>query len=429
MLAQTKGLFKNLKNSIDGHQEFKTSIEDCISENNKLEYCKIVSDISHQLSKFYGLDESINPISNLENYEAFIFEVSGFLQEYGCPYSSLTDGDISQRLSNEGNRCKLLFFLLSELQAAKLHFSSSSAPLIHEKASQKEIHDGCKSFKELDLIRQSLKMDSPPANVSTQMYFNCLEQKLGSAVKKLTAENEDVLSKPIVSKQLDHVYWEKIKAINDVFTQQYSIRKSMLLKRLDVTIDSFGWSERAKTKYEEIAQNYQHKRQCMSSESSVSVAHLLAAREDLSQIYKTASGKTRHSCKINKVQMGAVPDRGGRCNEGDAPPPEMPSWKKRESGQGSNNYQGRSNYSNSHNGSNRSQNQNNQRPYSGSYRGNRGAGNNNRGNRGGQSRWSRGRGGERGGFGRGSGSFNQMFGQGGQQYGSGGFNTQRNFTS
>lgn len=70
--------------------------------------------------------------------------------------------------------------------------------------------------------------------------------KLGSAVKKLTAENEDVLSKPIVSKQLDHVYWEKIKAINDVFTQQYSIRKSMLLKRLDVTIDSFGWSERAK---------------------------------------------------------------------------------------------------------------------------------------------------------------------------------------
>ena len=64
----------------------------------------------------------------------------------------------------------------------------------------------------------------------------------------------------------------------------------------------------------------------MSSESSVSVAHLLAAREgirnlikkcsnfflkrnyfaDLSQIYKTASGKTRHSCKINKVQMGAV---------------------------------------------------------------------------------------------------------------------------
>merc|ERR1719354_1068744 len=66
----------------------------------------------------------------------------------------------------------------------------------------------------------------------------------------------------------------------------------------------------------------------MSSESSVSVAHLLAAREDLSQIYKTASGKTRHSCKINKVQMGAVPDRGGRCNEGDAPPPECQVGRK-----------------------------------------------------------------------------------------------------
>ena len=34
-------------------------------------------------------------------------------------------------------------------------------------------------------------------------------------------------------------------------------------------------------KYEEIAQNYQNKRQCMSSKSTVSVAHLLAAREGL----------------------------------------------------------------------------------------------------------------------------------------------------
>ena len=50
--------------SINGYQEFQTSIEDCISENNKLEYCKLVSDISQQLSKFYGLEESINPINS-----------------------------------------------------------------------------------------------------------------------------------------------------------------------------------------------------------------------------------------------------------------------------------------------------------------------------------------------------------------------------
>jgi len=428
MLLQTKGILKNLKNCINGYQEFQTSIEDCISENNKLEYCKLVSDISQQLSKFYGLEESINPINNLENYEAFIFEVSGFLQEYGCSYSNLTDGNISERLSSEENRCKLLFFLLSELQAAKLHFSSNSVSLVHGKVSQNEMDDGSEILKELDLIRQSLKMDSPPANVTTELYFKCLEQKLGTTVKKLAAANDNVLSKPIVSKQLSPVYWKQIQAINDVFTQQYSIRKSMLLKRLDVTIDSFGWSERAKVKYEEIAQNYQNKRQCMSSKSTVSVAHLLAAREDLSQIYKTASGKTRHSCKINKVKMGAVPDRGGRCNENDAPPVEMPSWQKRQQGPANNQYRGP--------GPN-SRGQNRSHPHQGNNH-YRGRGQNSRGpNRdnpnpgacGGNSRWSRGRG-QRGGRGaRGGGSFNQMFGQGGQQYSRGGFNNQRNFTS
>ena len=38
--------------------------------------------------------------------------------------------------------------------------------------------DGSEILKELDLIRQSLKMDSPPANVTTELYFKCLEQKV-----------------------------------------------------------------------------------------------------------------------------------------------------------------------------------------------------------------------------------------------------------
>lgn len=39
---------------------------------------------------------------------------------------------------------------------------------------------------------------------------------------------------------------EKIEAINQALINDYDVRRKMLLKRLDVTVQSFGWSDRAK---------------------------------------------------------------------------------------------------------------------------------------------------------------------------------------
>lgn len=39
---------------------------------------------------------------------------------------------------------------------------------------------------------------------------------------------------------------EKIEAVNQALTNEYEVRRKMLLKRLDVTVQSFGWSDRAK---------------------------------------------------------------------------------------------------------------------------------------------------------------------------------------
>jgi len=51
---------------------------------------------------------------------------------------------------------------------------------------------------------------------------------------------------------------------------------------------------------------------------------------DLLRLTRTSSGEIRDKtqCKINKVMMGKVPDRGGRTSNV-APPVEMPSFKKR----------------------------------------------------------------------------------------------------
>uniref|UniRef100_A0A8D0B7F9 Uncharacterized protein n=1 Tax=Salvator merianae TaxID=96440 RepID=A0A8D0B7F9_SALMN len=109
---------------------------------------------------------------------------------------------------------------------------------------------------------------------------------------------------------------------------EYECRRRMLMKRLDVTIQSFGWSDKAKGLL------LFPKRYGLSPKSTISVAHLLAAREDLSKIIRTSSGSTREKtiCAINKVLMGRVPDRGGRPTEIEPPPPEMPPWQKRQDG-------------------------------------------------------------------------------------------------
>ncbi|KAK2081244.1 hypothetical protein P7K49_040390, partial [Saguinus oedipus] len=101
-----------------------------------------------------------------------------------------------------------------------------------------------------------------------------------------------------------------------------------------VTVQSFGWSDRAKVKTDDIARIYQPKRYALSPKTTITMAHLLAAREDLSKIIRTSSGASREktACAINKVLMGRVPDRGGRPNEIEPPPPEMPPWQKRQEG-------------------------------------------------------------------------------------------------
>lgn len=56
----------------------------------------------------------------------------------------------------------------------------------------------------------------------------------------------DHLSEPVIKQKLGPVHWEKLEIINEALQKEYETRRSMLLKRLDVTILSFNWSDRAK---------------------------------------------------------------------------------------------------------------------------------------------------------------------------------------
>ncbi|KAG2467023.1 FA98A protein, partial [Polypterus senegalus] len=73
----------------------------------------------------------------------------------------------------------------------------------------------------------------------------------------------------------------------------------------NITMFQFFSGIEKKVHTEKLAKVYQPKRAALGGKSGISVANLFAAREDLSKILRTSSGRTREktACAINKVQV------------------------------------------------------------------------------------------------------------------------------
>ena len=56
------------------------------------------------------------------------------------------------------------------------------------------------------------------------------------------------LSKPLLKARLSDKQWLFVENINNELAKEYELRRDVLLKRLDVTIQSFKWSDKAKVK-------------------------------------------------------------------------------------------------------------------------------------------------------------------------------------
>ncbi|XP_074531823.1 protein FAM98A [Halichoeres trimaculatus] len=285
------------------------------------EFTKVCAWIISELRLYCKLEENVHATNSPSEAESFQLEMSGLLSELACPYSVLTSGDITQRFLSRTDCLLLLTFLVSELEASRM--------VLVNKPEKKAQESGSPAFQELKGICMALGMSKPPANITMFQFFSGIEKKLKEAISKVPPHH---VGEPLMKKSLGPVHLEKIEAINQALVNEYGVRRKMLLKRLDVTVQSFGWSDRAKSHTERLAKVYQPLRSALVTNSKVSVAHLLAARQDFSKILRTSSGKIREktACAVNKVLMGRVPDRGGRPCEIEPPPPEMPSWQKRQ---------------------------------------------------------------------------------------------------
>ncbi|XP_054652546.1 protein FAM98B [Dunckerocampus dactyliophorus] len=280
------------------------------------EYVDLCRWLVSRLKPLCNLEESIT--SGPEDMDSLEVDMRGLLKELCCPYevSAIVRGNTKDHL-------KFLLFLSSELQAAQIAGSGRGCVTgQNENSTSRELRKICETLN----VSQSEGRDA--ADV-----LSLIQNKVDTLVKKCP---NGTVGKPVLKKSLSSEQWEKLHTINTVLSSEYECRRRMLIKRLDVTIQSFGWSERAKAKVDSMARAYQPRRHTLRAESTVDAARLLAAREDICNVVKTSSGASREktACAVNKIQMGKVPDRGGRPAEIEAPLPEMPPWQKRQDGGG-----------------------------------------------------------------------------------------------
>ncbi|XP_060101967.1 LOW QUALITY PROTEIN: protein FAM98B-like [Heteronotia binoei] len=280
------------------------------------DFCELCVWLSSQIQPLCGLEESLSSTSDVKDVESLQLEMSCFLKELACPYSALVSGEIKDRLKKKEDCLKVLLFLSTELQALQvLHFKQRKRSHL---AKNNEIH------QELQMICEALGL---PKSADIPALLSNAEGKVKDVLSKIPNRcvGKSLLKTPLTPDQT-----ERLEKINEALCSEYECRRRMLMKRLDVTIQSFGWSDKAKVKTDDIARIYQPKRYGLAPKSTISLAHLLAAREDFSKITRTSSGITREKtvCAINRVLMGRVPDRGGRPTEIEPPPPEMPPWQK-----------------------------------------------------------------------------------------------------
>ncbi|KAJ8681773.1 hypothetical protein QAD02_017565 [Eretmocerus hayati] len=286
------------------------------------DFTSLVSWLTNQIGSFGSTDESVHPTSSPDDANSFLAELSTFLKAIGCVNKKLISGNVNQRLANVQERCVLIEYLIAELMASKI--IESKRP--EDKAVEITISESitAKCMREMLL---ALRFQKPPDNISPALLFQKLQAKVSEVLKQVPKE---LVGKPLFFGELNGAQWDKLDTLHGELNEEYTIRREMMLKRLDVTVNSFAWSDRIRPKEGELNKCYHVKRDAMARDPDVTLAHLLSARDDLAIIEKTSNASVRKNTRssINSVIIGAVPDRGGRSWEQEPPPPEMPPWIK-----------------------------------------------------------------------------------------------------
>ncbi|CAL8361333.1 unnamed protein product [Merluccius merluccius] len=266
-------------------------------------------------------------------------ELRNLLENMYCPISMLSSDTLSPTLLN-----KITAFLVSELQAARILKYKAAHPDVQIGAGETELEQRveepsheytelCQSLEDCEVHDESKKREM---SAEFALLLQALEMGASSQYTDVLQEVEMRIAQlpckdvtdPLLNTSLNSEQWRQVEKINQLLLQEYACRRQMMVKRFEVTLQSFAWGDKEKGNAEVLSSVPPLSSLALSSQ--VSMPLMLAARQDQSCILPVKAGP---STAVYKVLMGSVPDRGGRPGEIEPP---MPCWEgRREKGKGS----------------------------------------------------------------------------------------------
>ncbi|XP_065392642.1 protein FAM98C isoform X2 [Macaca fascicularis] len=204
--------------------------------------------------------------------EDFLRQLGRLLRELHCPDRALCGGDGAAALREPGAGLRLLRFLCSELQATRLLRLRSLLDPSPRPPLGEGVVEGAGMVQELGLTLQALGLPRPAPGTPASQLLQELHAK------------------------------EALESLSQSLRDQYRCRRYLLLKRLDLTTSAFHWSDRAEAQGEAMRAVLIPIREVLTPESDISIAHVLAARADLSRLIPATSMAVRRGtcCAINK---------------------------------------------------------------------------------------------------------------------------------
>ena len=122
----------------------------------------------------------------------------------------------------------------------------------------------------------ALGFGKPPASITWPQIWVKVEATIKDLLSKLPQNH---LGKPMLNTSLSAKQWSTLAKINRLLNDDFKLRREMLVKRLDVTIQSFKWADRLKSKNDEIARLFDNKRKEFTVNQTINFSDLLAARD------------------------------------------------------------------------------------------------------------------------------------------------------
>ncbi|XP_032357706.1 protein FAM98B [Etheostoma spectabile] len=235
---------------------------------------------------------------------------------------------------------KVTEYLVSELQAAllmkqkELHPEEKTTGEDSEKEQRvEELAEFCQEYPDDD------DKDKRKAEMQAEwiLLMHALDIDSSSQITDVLREVESRLTRlpcgemtnPLLNTSLSSEQWVQVKKINQVLSADYQCRRQMMIKRFQVTLESFAWGEKQKERSEALATV--PPLSSLIGSCRVSPSLLIAIREDQSFIEPIMAGK---STSVYKMLMGSVPDRGGRPGEIEPPMPVCENQRAKGHGSG-----------------------------------------------------------------------------------------------